>query len=106
MNTTCCCQGEASAKDKNAGAPGTASRLVGLAEWLIPSTILALMPKCPACVAAYVALATGIGISMPTATFIRYAMGAACVASLAFLLTRSIRRACMRAATNQVVGTL
>jgi len=97
VNTTCC-QGAAAAKGKNAGSPGMASRLVGLAEWLIPSTILALMPKCPACVAAYVALATGIGILMPTATFIRYAMGVACVASLAFLLNRSIRRALLRVA--------
>jgi hypothetical protein len=98
VSTTCCCQDDASAKGKNAGPPGTASRVIGLAEWLIPSTILAIMPKCPACVAAYVALATGIGISMPTATFIRYAIGAACVWSLAYLLTRSIRRACMRLA--------
>jgi hypothetical protein len=99
VNTTCCCQGDAPVNGKSASPPGRASRLVGLAEWLIPSAILALMPKCPACVAAYVALATGIGISMPTATYIRITLGVLCVAGLMYLVARSTRRAFLRMTT-------
>ncbi|QIF06117.1 hypothetical protein G5S37_18800 [Roseimicrobium sp. ORNL1] len=62
-----------------------------LAGWLLPGVTLALLPKCPACVAAYIALATGIGISMPTATYLRATLVVMCVASLAFVATMRLR---------------
>jgi hypothetical protein len=73
---------------------------VGVAQWIVPSVVLALMPKCPACVAAYVALATGIGISLPAATYIRTTLGVLCVAALMYLLARSTRRALLRMAMS------
>ncbi len=48
-------------------------------------------PKCPACVAAYVALATGIGISFPTATCLRSVLAVLCVTSLVFITARRLR---------------
>ncbi|WP_009960074.1 hypothetical protein [Verrucomicrobium spinosum] len=63
-----------------------------IASWLLPTATLALIPKCPACVAGYVALATGIGITLPTATYLRASLILLCVASLAFLVVRRLRR--------------
>jgi hypothetical protein len=64
-----------------------------IAGWIIPSATLALLPKCPLCVAAYVALATtGIGISLPAAAHPRAMLVAICVASLVFLAARRLRR--------------
>jgi hypothetical protein len=61
------------------------------AGWIVPTATLTLMPKCPACVAAYVALATGIGISLPAATWLRAILIAVCVATLTFVAARRLR---------------
>jgi hypothetical protein len=39
--------------------------------WALPSALLVLVPKCPACLAAYVTLWTGLGLSLSTATYVR-----------------------------------
>jgi hypothetical protein len=61
-------------------------------QWLFPATLLVLMPKCPLCVAAYVALFTGVGISVSTARWIQVLMLACCLISLGYLVVRHVRR--------------
>ncbi|MEO5912846.1 MAG: hypothetical protein ABIS50_01345 [Luteolibacter sp.] len=67
-------------------------RAAGFAGWMVPSVLLVLIPKCPACFAAYVALASGIGLSIPVADGLRTALILLCAASLGFLAIRKLRR--------------
>jgi hypothetical protein len=60
-------------------------------KWLLPSALLAVMPKCPVCVATYVALLTGVGISFSAAWYLRTALIIICVFSLVFLIIRRIK---------------
>jgi len=59
--------------------------------WLIPAAGLTLMPKCPVCIAAYIALGTGLGVSVSTAAHLRMALLAACAVSLAYLTLGLLR---------------
>ena len=98
MNTRHCCQIETRAGD-NAGRPASRWRHGGeIAGWIVPGAALALLPKCPACVAAYLALATGIGISLPNAAHLRTMLVILCVASLLSVAGRRLRRFIARGA--------
>ena len=63
------------------------------AGWLASAALLALLPKCPACVAGYVAVVTGVGVSMSTASALRTSLAVVCAASLALITARYARRA-------------
>ena len=101
MNTRPCC--EVAANDprlKPVAAPTThgephsptfARRCLDIAGWIAPGAILALMPKCPVCLAAYVAVGTGLGLSLSTATHLRALLLVLCVASLLYL---GVKRLC------------
>ena len=60
--------------------------------WLVPSVLLVLMPKCPVCLAAYVTLWTGLGLSLVTATWLRVGLLFLCVAALLFLIVERLHR--------------
>jgi hypothetical protein len=68
-----------------------ARRCLDLAGSLLPSAILALLPKCPICLAAYVAIGTGVGISASTATYLRLLLVVLCLASLSYFASRLVR---------------
>jgi hypothetical protein len=60
-------------------------------RWLVPATLLALMPKCPVCLAGYVALFTGVGLSLTAASLLRTGLIFACAAALAWFAGREFR---------------
>jgi hypothetical protein len=63
-----------------------------IAAWMFPGGILVLAPKCPACLAAYVALWTGVGLSLSAAAIVRWALLFLSVAFLLLLLLKHLRR--------------
>jgi len=70
--------------------PARARRVREVFAWVLPSAILVLVPKCPACLAAYVALWTGLGLSLSTATYLRWVLLFLGVASLLFLMVERL----------------
>lgn len=90
MNGSPCCARRRSADGRGvrSGLLGRASRLAG---WVVPGAVLALLPKCPACLAAYFVLATGTGISVDAASHLRTGVVALCAATLAWLAFRRVR---------------
>lgn len=86
MSRPGCC-GSGSGSQRPARRP-----FLELGGWLAPTVVLALMPKCPACLAAYVALGTGVALSGAVATQLRTAIIVVCVGSIAFLAVRGVRR--------------
>ena len=102
MNTHRCC--EVAANDSRSepfAAPTTdgepppltfARRCLDIAGWMVPGATLALLPKCPACLAAYMAVGTGLGISLSTATHLRASLLFLCVALLLYLVVKGLCR--------------
>ena len=92
MKTRHCCQIARRDRD-NAPRPASRWRHGGeIARWIIPSATLVLLPKCPLCVGAYVALFSGVGISVASASHLRTSLLILCVAALLFLALKRLRR--------------
>jgi acyl-CoA synthetase (AMP-forming)/AMP-acid ligase II len=53
-------------------------------------TLLVLLPKCPMCIAAYVALWTGASVAIPVATRLRSLLEILFVVSAVLLLARGL----------------
>jgi hypothetical protein len=72
--------------------PALVRRLLENAGWMVPGAILALLPKCPVCVATYAVIGTGIGFSLSATTYLRTLLVIMCLASLLCLAARGMRR--------------
>ena len=73
------------------GCCRVACRSGEIAGWIVPGAILALLPKCPVCLAAYLMMATGISISVAAAVNLRAFLVVVCVSSLVLLGRQHIR---------------
>jgi hypothetical protein len=71
-------------------------RATGAAGWVVPGTVLALLPKCPACLAAYVALWTGVGLSISAAARVRTSLMVLSIALLMYFGARTASRVVAR----------
>ena len=78
-----------------APSPGLRGRLGRIGAWIAPAAGLALMPKCPMCIAAYIAIWTGAGISISAASHLRTFTLILCGAALAYLTAGLLRGSIM-----------
>jgi hypothetical protein len=61
-------------------------------RWIVPSAVLALMPKCPLCVATYYTLLTGLGMSLAAAVVVRNLLIVVCIGMLAMAALGVLRK--------------
>ena len=101
---TCCSMAASAARnsrhkaaDGKAHPPRVTQRRFAWAKCSLPTLILAVLPKCPACLAAYVTLGTGISLSVAAASILRTLLIGACVATLVWLFVSLLRPAARRA---------
>jgi hypothetical protein len=71
-------------------------RITEFSSYVVAGMTLVLMPKCPACVAAYVALFTGLGLSLGLATSIWWFLAVGCMVCLVFMTYRVTQAALKR----------
>jgi len=87
--TAQCCTGGAASRC-------LARRISGTAASVVPGAILLLLPKCPLCLAAWLTLAAGIGVSAAAAAWVRGLIVVFWVVALALSATRIIRTRALR----------
>ncbi|HKX83144.1 MAG TPA: hypothetical protein VJL58_02900 [Pyrinomonadaceae bacterium] len=73
-----------------AGGTTFGRRLRSLTKWTAPGAILLIVPKCPLCIVAYVAMFTGVGLSVSTAATLRITLIVVSSAILLYVAASSL----------------
>ncbi|MFB6457866.1 hypothetical protein ACE38W_21525 [Chitinophaga sp. Hz27] len=84
MTSTCHCNKEKKERRR------LFRRFFQFIRWATPGVVLALIPKCPVCLAGYIALGTGLGVSITTAKYLRWGLILLCCASLLYFLAKRL----------------
>ncbi len=69
-----------------------ACRLFGTAASLLPGAVLLLLPKCPLCLAAWLTVITGVGLSAAAAAHVRGMIVMFWASAVALAAAQRIRR--------------
>lgn len=83
--------------------PAAISRQWTIAEivgWALSTTIVLFVPKCPACLAAHLAIWTGLGVSFSMASYLRWGLLILCGGSLIYLASQWSRRSMILVLTS------
>jgi hypothetical protein len=96
---TCDCE---SRQTTAGGAPAPPyRRLLNFVGWIVPTAILALIPKCPACVAGYAVIGTSVGFSLSGFAHLRLEIIILCLVPLSYVGTRSVLYVVTRIASKK-----
>ena len=90
MSSAFCCQQDPRAEDAARPQNTRLRRVREAAGWILPSAVFALLPKCPMCLAAYVALGTGLTLSSSSAHMLLRTLTALCIGALALCVVRRV----------------
>lgn len=88
MNPRHCCQRRLHTSPEGRQQRTWLRRAREVAGWLVPGALLALMPKCPMCLVAYVALCSGLTMSCSSAHIVMRLLTAFCIGTLALCVVR------------------
>lgn len=90
MNSLHCCRRESPTGDHMREQNTWLRRARGIAELVLPGALLALLPKCPMCLAAYVAFCTGFTLSGSSAHILMRSLTVLCIGTLALCVLRCV----------------
>ena len=90
MNSLHCCQRKLHTSNDGTQQRTWLRRARGVAGWIVPGALLALMPKCPMCLVAYVALCSGLTMSCSSTHLLMRLLTALCIGTLALCVVRRV----------------
>src|SRR5689334_22171089 len=83
------------------GLSGRLGRLAQGAGSLLPGAALILLPKCPLCLAAWIAAGAGVALPAAVIATIRPSLTIVCILSALLLVRRAISRFRLRLSANR-----